>query len=390
MRLMLCKELDEINEMGMTRVLEVIYGFGYGGIRAFIMNYLRYLDKEKFKVDIYVFGYASSPFTQQVKDMGADIYFEPENYAARKPWLFVRLLETFMKEHGPYDVVHANTNLISAWVLLAAARMNVPIRLPHSHNASHFGRSWMQDAYSYLRRFMIDKLATKKLACGRLAGESMYGHGSDFEVVANGISLERFMKRDERRIAELRENFDIPDGVKVYANVTRLDPPKNHLFAVDVFREIHELEPDAVFLYGGVTPKISPTIDLVQERIRDYGLEKHCRYTGPIMDVEQLYHMTDLWIYCSVFEGLPFGPIELQAASVPVIASDVITDEIDLGLGLVHFLSLSDSPKKWAKLAVSINKKQLPEEVIVSAFHEHNFDIRQNVEKLEAIYEGRL
>lgn len=54
----------------MIRILEVIYGFGYGGIRAFIMNYLNYLDKNKFKVDIYVFGYDSSPFTEKVKKWG--------------------------------------------------------------------------------------------------------------------------------------------------------------------------------------------------------------------------------------------------------------------------------------------------------------------------------
>lgn len=96
----------------------------------------------------------------------------------------------------------------------------------------------------------------------------------------------------------------------------------------------------------------------------------------------------DLWIYCSEYEGLPFGPIELQAASIPVIASDVITDEIDLGLGLVHFLSLNDDPKKWAELAVSIQKKELPNDLILEAFHKYNFDIRQGVKKLEAIYEG--
>ena len=74
----------------MKRVLEVIYGFGYGGIRAFVMNYLKYIDKDKFKIDIYVFGYGTSPFTQQVKELGADIYFEPENNAAKRPWKFVK------------------------------------------------------------------------------------------------------------------------------------------------------------------------------------------------------------------------------------------------------------------------------------------------------------
>lgn len=373
----------------MTRVLEVIYGFGYGGIRAFIMNYLNYLDKDKFKIDIYVFGYDSSPFTDKVREMGADIYFEPENNAAKKPLKFVRQLKKFMEEHGPYNVVHANTSLISAWVLLAAKQAGVPIRLAHSHSSNHFHGSWIKKGYSYLRLFMIDRLATKKLACGRLAGETMYGRRNKFEIVANGIALERFMHRDEKRIEELRRQFHMPSGVKVYANVTRLDPPKNHLFAVEVFREIHRIEPDSIFLYGGVIPKISPTVEQVKSKIEEYGLADFCRFSGPIMDVEQLYHMTDAWIYCSAYEGLPFGPIELQAASVPVIASDVITKEIDLGLGLVHFLSLNDSPEKWAELAVGICKIPVPEKKIIEAFRKHNFDICQGVKKLEAIYEGR-
>lgn len=372
----------------MTRVLEVIYGFGYGGIRAFIMNYLKYLDKNKFKVDIYVFGYDSSPFTDKVKQLGANIYFEPQNNAAKKPWLFVLQLKRFMKENGPYDVVHANTNLISAWVLLAAKRANVPIRLAHSHSASHFGKSWKQIIYSYLRRLMIDRLATKKLACGQLAGEAMYGKNAKFEVVANGISLERFMYRDEKRIEEMKRDLNIPNGVRVYANVTRMDPQKNHIFAVEVFREIHKIDTSAIFLYGGVTPQILPTVDMVKAKIEEYGLTDYCRYTRPVMDVEQLYHMTDLWLYCSAFEGLPFVPLELQAASIPVIASDVITDEIDLGLGLVHFLSLNDDPKKWAELAVSIQKSQISKNLITEAFQKHNFDIRQGVKKLEEIYEG--
>lgn len=372
----------------MTRVLEVVYGFGYGGIRAFIMNYLKYLDKEKFKVDIYVFGAGSSPFTPQVMQMGARIFFEPENNV-RNILRFVHQLKTFMRNNGPYDVVHANNNLISAWVLLAAKMEGVPIRLAHSHTTSHFRGTWIQNVYSYLRRFMIDRLATNKLACGQLAGETMYGKNAKFEILANGISVERFMHRDEKRIEELREQLNIPLNSKVYANVTRMDPPKNHLFAVEVFREIHKIERNAIFLYGGTTPKFFSTVDQVKAKIEEYGLTDFCRYTEPVMDIDQLYHLTDVWIYCSAYEGLPFGPIELQAASVPVIASDVITKEIDLDLDLIHFLSLNDSPQKWAELAISMNKHQVNKDDIVTAFQKYHFDIRQGVNKLEAIYEGK-
>lgn len=371
----------------MKRVLEVVYGFDYGGIRAFIMNYLTYIDKEKFCIDIYAFGCDSSPFSKQVESLGHHIYFQPENNVRNIP-KFVSQLTTFMKEHGPYDVVHAHNNLISAWVLLAARMSHVPIRLSHSHTTGHFSHSFTQNAYSYFRRYLIKILATKQLACGQLAGEAMYGKKAKFYIVANGISIDKFMYRDEARISELRNYLCIPNGAKIYANVTRLDSAKNHLFLIDVFREIHKKDPTAILVYGGVTPDIASTEHGVKQKIHEYNLENSCRYTGAIMDIEQLYHLSDLWIYCSAYEGLPFGPLELQAASTPVIASDVISKEIDLGLGLVHFLSLNDSPKKWAELALLTNKVQLSPQNIISSFQKSKFDIRQSVKKLENFYDG--
>lgn len=369
-----------------TRVLEVIYGFGYGGIRAFLMNYLQHIDKDKFKIDIYVFGYDSSPFTDKVKEMGVGIYFQPENNVRNIPH-FVSQLKTFMDEHGPYDVVHANNNLISAWVLLAAKLAKVPIRLSHSHATEHYGNSLAQRMYAHMRRLMIEVLATKKLACGQLAGEAMYKSKTGFEIISNGIAIDRFIDINEAKVDKLRKQLNIPIGAKVYANVSRMDSGKNHIFALQVFKEIKKREPNAVFLYGGVNPKIDSTLEYIKSKVIELKLEDSCIYTDPIMEVEILYHLTDVWIYCSLNEGLPFGPIELQAASIPLIASDVITTEIDLGLGLVHFLPLTDSFEKWADLAISLEKRIIPKEVITEAFRKHNFDITKNVKKLETIYD---
>ena len=371
------------------RVLEVCYGFGYGGIRAFIMNSLQHLDRTKFQVDIYAFGTSESPFTKKVQELGANIYLEPENNV-RNIRRFVNQLETFMKVYGPYDVVHANNNLISAWVLLAAKRAGVPVRLSHSHSTSHFSGGLMQIIYSYLRRLLIDKLATTKLACGKLAGETMYGKNAEFTIVNNGIDVERFICSNHNKITLLREQLNIPNNVKVYANVTRMDSPKNHLFAIEGFREIHKLEPNSIFVYGGVIPTIQSTIESVNLKIDEYGLTDYVRFTGPVMGIENLYHLSDVWIYCSEYEGLPFGPIELQAAGVPCLASDVITKEIDLGLGLVEFLSLSDSPKVWAKRAVLMKKTPVDFVRVMNAFRKYNFDIKESVKKLESIYLGEI
>lgn len=368
------------------RVLEVCYGFGYGGIRAFIMNCLEHIDKEKFQIDIYAFGTSESPFTEKVKEMGGNIYFEPENNV-RKIRRFVSQLETFMIEHGPYDVVHANCNLISAWVLLAAKRVGVPVRLSHSHTSSHFGGGLIQKIYSYFRRFLISRLATGKLACGKLAGETMYGKKAKFTVINNGINLDRFLEPNTEKLEELIEHLKIPKSVKVYANVTRFDSSKNLEFAVDVFNEIHKLEPDSILILGGVLPSTSSTKQIVEKKIQEYGLYDFVRLTGPLMGIENLYHVTDLWIYCSTYEGLPFGPIELQAAGVPCLTSDVITKEIDLGLGLVDFLSLNDDVKVWAEKAVSIKKRPIEHRDIKKAFKKNNYDIRESVLLLEKTFQ---
>lgn len=373
--------------MNKIRILEVCYGFGYGGIRSFIMNSIEYIDKSKFEIDVYAFGTSESPFTDKVKELGGNIFFQPENNV-HNIWRFVKQLETFMREHGSYDVVHANCNLISAWVLLAAKRVGIPIRLSHSHSTSHFNGGILQKAYSFLRRLMINELATTKLACGQLAGETMYGKNAKFTIVKNGINLKRFLISDPLQIANLRKSLKIPDGVKVYANVTRFDPSKNIEFAVDVFSEIHKIEPESILILGGSIPSISPTHDIVKKRIEDYGLSNFVRLTGSIMGIENLYHLSDLWIYCSRYEGLPFGPIELQAAGVPCLASDVITKEIDLGLGLIDFLSLTDSPQQWAKKAISIRKRSTNIETIKTAFKKHNYDIRESVLLLEKIFQN--
>ena len=347
----------------MKRVLIVVYGFGYGGIRAFITNSLSHMDLNEIDVDIYVFGADESPFTQQMVSLGVGMYFEKENISNMHLVKFVSKLVRFMKERGPYDVVHANNNLISAWVLLAAKIAKVPTRLAHSHTACSIGRTLPQILYSKLRRWLIELLATQKLACGQLAGETMYGKGEKFIIINNGIDVNRFLCGDENSVRKFREEFDIPESYKVYANVTRLDISKNHLFAIDIFKEIHKKEPKSIFLYGGVTPNHDSKKEEIELKIKKYGLENYVRYTGPVKNIEQLYHLTDLWLYCSKYEGLPFGPIELQAASIPVLASDVITKEIDLGLGLVKFLSLNDSPETWANIAINTKMSKLLNEL---------------------------
>lgn len=374
----------------MERVLEVIYGLGYGGIRACIQNYVSHINHSEFQVDIYAYGVSDSPFKQQFESLGCNVFLEPTNDIANKNITgFICKLYRYIK-NGNYDVVHAHCNLISAWVLLAAKMAGVKIRISHSHATNHFTSSFKQRCWSYFRRWIISRTATVKLACGDYAGKTMYGENDNYMILPNGIDVERFATVNIDKVNKLKNEFGVQADVKVYMNMTRFDYNKNHLFILDIAKYIHQQEPSSIFILGGNYTEIDNSYDAVKATVSEYKLDDCVILSGPRMDIVDMYHLSDCWIFPSIKEGLPFGPIELQAASIPCIASDSITREIDLGLGLIEFVSLDKSPHEWAIKAMAMHKKKIPYDTTLRAFKKHEFDIRANVNKLEKIYKGDI
>jgi len=72
-------------------------------------------------------------------------------------------------------------------------------------------------------------------------------------------------------------------------------------------------------------------------------------FAGTRSDVLQLMKITiDALLLPSIYEGLPRVLLEAQAAGVPSIISNVITEEADLVKPLISRLSLDQPPSDWA------------------------------------------
>ena len=56
----------------------------------------------------------------------------------------------------------------------------------------------------------------------------------------------------------------------------------------------------------------------------------------------------DLFLFPSLFEGLPVVLVEAQAAGLKCVVSDTITNETDV-TGRVEFLGLKESPEYMGK-----------------------------------------
>lgn len=373
----------------MKRVLIVTSGFGYGGVRAFVMNYYHKVDLSDLVIDIYVLNsLGDSPFEEEVLSLGGKVFYDKEYYTSRKLFHFIFKWYRFLKNNH-YDVVHAHCNLVNAWILLAAKFAGIENLISHSHTSEYKNRfPFKKQIYVNLRRALLNKIVSSRLACGKEAGLALYGKGKDFCVIPNSIPYQSFMHINTEKIKCIKEKFQISEKTFVYSNISLFSVVKNQLFVVEIFKHIKEKQPNSKLILAG--PVIgSEGLDIfnkVKCRIKEYKLDKDVIILKQIVNMADYYHLTDCWIFPSLHEGLPISLLELQAASVPIVASDTVSKEVDLGLHLITFCSLNDSAKEWAEKVISKRKVLIDSEKIVSAFKKNGYDLDSNAVMLKTFY----
>jgi len=106
---------------------------------------------------------------------------------------------------------------------------------------------------------------------------------------------------------------------------------------------------------------------------------------GLTIKFEDLCSMFDFFIFPSRFEGLGVALLEAQANGVPILASDVIPPEVIVNSNY-HYLSLSDSPIKWAEKILELQQeKRIDTNIVKNNLIEKGFDLVSETKKIENI-----
>lgn len=367
------------------RVLHVVAAMNRGGTETWLLDLLSRTDPTRFHHDVLVHVNKAAAMDQAVRDTGASLIQAPPS---GRPWRYGANLRRVIEQHGPYDVIHAHLHHFSGLVLRSAARAGVPVRIAHSHSDTR----WLDGRANQARRFYlrlaehwIRRYATHCLAVSRPAAASLFGQSWESDrrvsVVYCGIALERFSKLNST-CAAFRQSFGIPPEARVFAHVGRFVQPKNHVFLVEIFRRIAQLEPNAWFVLIGDGP-LRP---LIEGWVECAGIAPRTLFLGMRNDVPQLLGgVVDLLLLPSLWEGLPITLIESQAAGVPALYSDAITAEAEELPYLLRRVSLRKSAAEWAVEAVSVAKSPRPD-AGRDRMTCSRFDIRACVATLGEIY----
>jgi glycosyltransferase involved in cell wall biosynthesis len=368
-----------------TRVLHVVGAMNRGGTETWLVDLLSRANQARFKHDLLTHTDGTAALDEAARANGARLIQAPK---ANRPWSYSARLRRVIEEHGPYDVVHAHLHHFSGLVLRSAAHAGVPVRIAHSHSDTRRidGRANpARQLYLRLAEHWIRRYATRCLAVSRPAAAGLFGEAWESDprvsVVYCGVALEKFSRLNLNRAA-FRHSFGIPANARVFAHVGRFAEPKNHVFLIEVFSRIAQLEPNAWFALAGDGP-LRPQIEVWADRA---GIAPRTLFLGMRNDVPQLLAgLVDVLLLPSLWEGLPITLIESQAAGVPALYSDAITTEAEELPQLLRRVSLRESAGEWALEAVSMAKSP-PGISGRDRLAGSRFDIRACVARLEEIY----
>lgn len=325
------------------RVLHVFGNLDTGGAESRTMDIYRQIDRSKVQFDFLIHTEKKGDFEDEINDLGGKVYRVP-SFNAKNFFAYFKQVNNFFKLKSKHRIVHGHM-LTTGFIYHRLAKKNgVNIRIVHA-------RAGTRGSFSIINivKELLEKLsrfqATHMFAVSKIAGYSKFGKKNvetgKVKVVPNAIKTKKYaynaLKRKEKRI-EL--------GVEgnVIGHIGRFQPQKNHFFLLNIFNEFLKLDPRSMLILIGKGDLEKEIID----KAIQLGIEEKVIILGSRNDVPDILQAMDILVFPSTHEGFPGVVLESQAAGLPCLISNEITNEVNV-TNLVKYISLKENTKTWAE-----------------------------------------
>ncbi len=349
------------------------------GIETMLMNYYREIDRSCIQFDFLANKPAPGEYDEEIRGMGGRVFVSPGLNPLHYP-RYKRFVAELLRGNPEIRIVHAHNEAMGYYALQSARDAGIRDRIAHARYPQII---W---DYQYPLKLVCKQLlpgaATDYWSCGRDAGIYYYGkerwNASGF-ILRNAIDVSRFAYRKEAR-ERLRRQHGL-ENCFVVGHVGRFNVQKNHSRLLRIFAEVTKAVPDARLALIG-TGELEQS---VKEKARDMGLSEQTLFLGQMADVSDWYQAMDCFVLPSLFEGLPVVGIEAQAAGLPCVFSDRVTDEVLLSPA-ARRVSLEADDAEWAREITAARQPETDRARGTEIARQAGYDIREEARKLQALY----
>ena len=348
--------------MNKIRVAQLVGNAQLGGVSNCVLNYFRYVDRERFFFDFLTYG--ESAFDEKVRALGGETKVVND---FRNPIKGCSDLKRILK-NNEYDIFHCHLTSLSVFPLFVANREKIGVKIVHAHSATD-----EKDRHAFYKNVLkkyADRYADARFSCSDLSGTWLYGNGEYF-LMPNAVDLDRFsFSQDVRK--RVRDEYGVEGLCMGFAG--RFEPQKNLFRFLDIAEIVQKKTDSVAVLLGDGSQK-----EELIRYARDRGIK--AKFLDGTDRIEDWYCAFDALVMPSLFEGLPLVGVEAQACSLPVFFSEAVTRESDFG-GATFFTDDLSAAEKILSVEGRIHCKD--------RLIERGYDIKTAAKRLENEYEKLL
>lgn len=287
-----------------------------------------------------------------------------------------RAVRRYFKKAKP-TVVHCHLNV--GQMIVPAIRELKNTRLfytVHSDPDKYWGNGKNQKEVRAIQKL----LSHNDIAFFALHSDSIpkikkyFGESSQIEVLNNAVDTAAFVPNAHVRVA-YRKKLNIDDNTVVIGHIGRFFEPKNHEFLIEVFSELYKKRKNFHLILVGD----GDLRNKIEKKAEELSLTGCISFLGNRSDIPELLSSFDLFLFPSLWEGLPLTLIEAQAAQLPCFVSDSVTKAVNRS-NLMTYLPLEAGAEKWAEAILSYRKKAVE-------YHDlQDYDIHTVLDHLTDLY----
>lgn len=365
--------------MNKIKVLHYVPGFKDGGIESRLLDWYSNIDKQKIEfIVIKLNNIDDSDKIKKFVELGGKYYnlppFRPKNFIK-----YIKMLKSILKKEKP-DVLHVHSLSTGIFPLFYGKKYNIQKRILHSRTNSYLPNE-KNKLFKKILKSITPLYATDFFACSIEAG--IWGIGKKYKdrinVINNGISLEKYIYRDDIR-KSIRKEYNIKDEEILIGTVGRLSPQKNLFFLLEIFEKISKKNKLYKLMIVGDGSLKKELI----EKAKELKIENKIMFIGAKNDVWNYYMCFDAFLGTSFYEGFGTTAIEAQASGLNTFLSEGFPEVVKVTDHAYRF-PLSISANEWAEQIqnIKVRKRKKTDTIEIE---NAGYSANSVAKKLERIY----
>ena len=359
------------------KVLQLFTILNRGGAETNILNYYRKLNQNKIQFDFLVHRQEIAPYDAEVQSLGAKIFRLPP-FNPLKIKQYKAAIRTFFDQNPDYQIVHGNCSELGIYIYKEAQKRKIPVVIAHAHNATD-GIN-LKSPFRWYYKNKMRPFVNTYFSCSYPASVWLFGkkNAKKAFIMNNAIDASSF-QFDANKDQAMRKMLNAENALNIL-HVGRFNEQKNHIFLINVFDELLKINPKAkLFLVGN-----GDLESKIIAKVKSLDIEKSVVFLGLRSDVDAIIQAMDIYLFPSLFEGLPVSLVEAQAAGLKCIISDGVPKESILINDNVEIIALKKPVKYWASQINNFSNHKKTN--VLKQIIEKGYDINANVTILENKY----